>query len=304
MDPFSAAGGALGGALGFFAGSGDRQAAMDHLKDATDTYKNLNTDVAAQQATGNYAANAAQLDAINRLKQVYQNGGQDAQSRADQYAAQQSANQQTQAQQNAVRQQMAQRGLASSGANFAAQRQAAQNESNQAAAEGMQAQAAGEQRAMGALQGAGTLANAYGGQSNALSQFNASQRQGAEQDTARNSLDKAGGIASGDQAQADAYNKQAQQMQQMGSGMGQGIGSLAGFMSDERIKTKIRDIAEKTVTGVPLKAFEYKHAPGQRYMGVMAQDLEKVHPEHVATGPDGLKRVSPAFAPVPIGKAA
>jgi len=71
------------------------------------------------------------------------------------------------------------------------------------------------------------------------------------------------------------------------------IGSIAGAaaMSDERMKTKIEDVGVETIAG-PLKTFEYKTKPGTRYLGHMAQDVEKRLPDLVVTEPlSGVKMV-------------
>lgn len=50
-------------------------------------------------------------------------------------------------------------------------------------------------------------------------------------------------------------------------------------MSDKRLKEKIKATGEKTPEGIPIKTFQFKHDPkGQRYMGVIAQDVEKKVP--------------------------
>jgi hypothetical protein len=105
------------------------------------------------------------------------------------------------------------------------------------------------------------------------------------------------------QLQAATSGQEANQQKQsdlIGAGI-KSIGSVAGaaaMASDERIKTDIRDTGKKTPEGIPIKAFEYKTRPGARFVGVMAQDVEKVHPEAVVTDPlSGLKMVHPEFTP-------
>ena len=88
--------------------------------------------------------------------------------------------------------------------------------------------------------------------------------------------------------QARLANHNAAQ-QQRGQMFGQ-LGSLgsAFLLSDERAKTDIQPIGK--LKGEKVYSFRYKGQP-QTHIGVMAQDVEKRHPDAVATGPDGLKRV-------------
>ncbi len=70
--------------------------------------------------------------------------------------------------------------------------------------------------------------------------------------------------------------------------------TIAGAaLSDERIKTKIKDTGEKTAEGIPIKEWTYKTDPKKkRYRGVMAQDVEEFDPFAVLTDPrSGLKAV-------------
>jgi hypothetical protein len=80
------------------------------------------------------------------------------------------------------------------------------------------------------------------------------------------------------------------------------IAGAAARASDERLKDNILRTDMEAAPGVPLAFWNYKGDPtGTPYAGVIAQDLEKVAPEHVSSGPDGYKRVSPDFAPQPLG---
>jgi hypothetical protein len=97
-----------------------------------------------------------------------------------------------------------------------------------------------------------------------------------------------------DQMRTKAINDQIQGSMQMGSAMS---GAAAkGALSDERTKTNIHRLPVDAVPGVPLATFEYKHKPG-KHVGVIAQDLEKQHPEHVQEDEHGLKHVSRHFKP-------
>ena len=99
-------------------------------------------------------------------------------------------------------------------------------------------------------------------------------------------------------------NNQLAQNQQSNELLGSGLGALGGaagaglaFLSDERLKQDIQRLPVDAIPGVPLAAFSYKSAPGHRYLGVIAQDLERVAPQHVGETPEGVKVVSSQFAP-------
>lgn len=73
-----------------------------------------------------------------------------------------------------------------------------------------------------------------------------------------------------------------------------GIGSLGGaaiMASDERLKDNVERLPFDAIPGVPFATWEWKHRPGDRQLGVIAQDLQKVRPELVVTGPDGTLMV-------------
>lgn len=64
------------------------------------------------------------------------------------------------------------------------------------------------------------------------------------------------------------------------------------FASDQRLKEKIKDLGEKTAQGIPIKSFQFKGDPNkQRFIGVIAQDVEKKVPEAVHTHPSGFKMI-------------
>lgn len=95
-------------------------------------------------------------------------------------------------------------------------------------------------------------------------------------------------------AQNTAQQQYAQQMSQYNSTagglFGLGASALMAF-SDQRLKTDIEPTGE-TVAGVPVKSWTWK-GTGERDTGVIAQDLEKKHPELVdKTHPSGYRRVN------------
>lgn len=94
-------------------------------------------------------------------------------------------------------------------------------------------------------------------------------------------------------AQNTAQQQYAQQMGQYNSTagglFGLGASALMAF-SDKRLKTDIEPTGE-TVAGVPVKSWTWK-GTDQRETGVIAQDLEKKHPELVDNShSSGFKRV-------------
>jgi hypothetical protein len=61
--------------------------------------------------------------------------------------------------------------------------------------------------------------------------------------------------------------------------------------SDERLKTDIKDVEVKPIN-TKWKEFELKEDKGQKRYGVIAQELEKEHPEFVRTDDEGMKSVA------------
>ena len=61
--------------------------------------------------------------------------------------------------------------------------------------------------------------------------------------------------------------------------------------SDRRLKQDIVFVGVDRRTGLNLYEFSYKDGSGKRYIGVMADEVEKIYPEAVFTMPDGYKAV-------------
>ncbi|GAC1590932.1 MAG: hypothetical protein NVS3B25_09870 [Hymenobacter sp.] len=326
-----AVGSGVGDLIGYFLSQGDRDKARQLIDQSTGMYQHLDPRIQAQQAqtmlAGPSAYNKLQMDpadrgnqlqALGALKNIYSQGGMDAQARADIAQATAGADQNAQALNNNIQNQMAQRGLDSSGASFAMQRANAQNAANQASQNSLQAQAAGEMRAQNALAAYGQQANqlrgadyqqasdqagandainrfnsAMGTQNN---QYNATNRQNAQQNTFDNGYQQARGVG----GNAGAYQGFADNTMRTSEGAGKAVGGavgMAAMASDARLKTNIQRHAHEVIPGVPLATFEYKSHPGKTYAGVIAQDLEKVAPEHVSHDADGVKYVSAQFGP-------
>lgn len=72
------------------------------------------------------------------------------------------------------------------------------------------------------------------------------------------------------------------------------VAGAAGGMSDERTKQNITRLDFEAIPGVPFATWEWRHAPGVRNFGVIAQDLEKVAPQFVHER-DGIKFVDYSF---------
>lgn len=60
---------------------------------------------------------------------------------------------------------------------------------------------------------------------------------------------------------------------------------LGGAISDERLKANVRPTGATTPEGIPIKTFTYRGEPKRRYVGVIAQDVEKKLPGAVITLP-------------------
>lgn len=105
------------------------------------------------------------------------------------------------------------------------------------------------------------------------------------------------------QADMANYNaKQASSNNMMGSLFGLGGQALGGFLgspagsaavaglfSDARLKENIKHIGEEN--GLPIYEFNYINIPDKRFIGVMAQDVEKIMPDAVGEQ-DGYKTVN------------
>jgi hypothetical protein len=79
--------------------------------------------------------------------------------------------------------------------------------------------------------------------------------------------------------------------------LGQAGGTAAAMfaMSDERAKQNIKRLDVEAMPGVRFAEFEYRHEPGVKRVGVIAQDVERVRPDLVAVGPNGMRMVDYSF---------
>jgi len=69
-----------------------------------------------------------------------------------------------------------------------------------------------------------------------------------------------------------------------------GSAALAGLFSDARLKDNIKPAGYEN--GFPIYEFNYKAVPDKKYIGVIAQDIEKIIPEAVFETPEGFKKVN------------
>ena len=69
----------------------------------------------------------------------------------------------------------------------------------------------------------------------------------------------------------------------LGAGYGAGLGTLAAFLSDERMKTDIEKLGKDKESGLTMYAYRYKGDPKSypKVVGPMAQEIAKKYPEQV-----------------------
>lgn len=79
------------------------------------------------------------------------------------------------------------------------------------------------------------------------------------------------------------------------SGTGRFTGDVTAtnfvLSSDKKLKSKIKDVVPTNINA-NWKTFELKSEKGQKRYGVIAQELEKEHPEFVRTNKEGIKSVA------------
>jgi hypothetical protein len=92
-------------------------------------------------------------------------------------------------------------------------------------------------------------------------------------------------------SQTSAYNTAQSKADPFATIIGTGLGIYAGRTSDVRLKINIERVGTDERTGLAIYEFEYKATPGERFRGVMAQEVEVKYPDAVTTMPDGYKAV-------------
>lgn len=90
--------------------------------------------------------------------------------------------------------------------------------------------------------------------------------------------DIAGLVQDNYNARLNQYNQQQAQRNSLYGGLF-GLGSAAIMASDKRVKTKIKPAGK--VKGHKVYEYEYKARPGEKHIGVMAQEAEKKRPDAV-----------------------
>jgi hypothetical protein len=100
-----------------------------------------------------------------------------------------------------------------------------------------------------------------------------------------------GGLTSIVGNQANLYGQSmGAQGELLGAALGIGA-AYAGRPSDRRLKENIELVGRDERTMLPLYEFEYKGGDGRRFLGVMADDVEKVFPQAVIEMSNGYKAV-------------
>jgi hypothetical protein len=93
-------------------------------------------------------------------------------------------------------------------------------------------------------------------------------------------------------AQTNAYvNTNDSFLGDLGGLLGGAASAYTAFGSDRRLKENIREVGVDRRTALTLYEFSYKTDPDKKYVGVMADEVELVYPEAVATRDDGYKAV-------------
>jgi len=92
-------------------------------------------------------------------------------------------------------------------------------------------------------------------------------------------------------SQTSIYNTAQSKADPFATIIGTGLGIYAGKTSDVRLKMNIERVGTDERTGLAIYEFEYKDTPGERFRGVMAQEVEVKYPDAVTTMPDGYKAV-------------
>lgn len=103
---------------------------------------------------------------------------------------------------------------------------------------------------------------------------------GGVQNPSMPNIDMGGLINNQYQGQMANYQNQQQSRNQMMGGLFSAGTALLPLLSDERTKQEIEPVGGE-FAGNPVYSYEYKHDPGTRHVGVMAQDVKKTHPEAV-----------------------
>jgi hypothetical protein len=74
-----------------------------------------------------------------------------------------------------------------------------------------------------------------------------------------------------------------------------GMAALPYLASDARLKMNIIRHSAEAIPGVPIATWEWNGRPGEFFVGVIAQDLQRVAPQYVHEAPDGTLMVDYSF---------
>ena len=104
------------------------------------------------------------------------------------------------------------------------------------------------------------------------------------------------GMANAGQTYGNILSNQTSQFNTGLNAQGEMYGAILGagatYYSDRRLKENIEVVGRDERTMLPLYEFDYIGGSGKRYLGVMADDVEKKFPDMVFTMPDGYKAVN------------
>lgn len=81
-------------------------------------------------------------------------------------------------------------------------------------------------------------------------------------------------------------------LQAEGEMYGAALGAAAAYKSDRRLKDEIKLVGVDERTGLNLYEFTYKDGSGEKYIGVMADEVKVNFPDAVFTMPDGFDAVN------------
>ena len=174
----------------------------------------------------------SQMSALNKLQEIGDAGGMDAQFMADSGRMLTDINAADQGRQGAIQQNMAARGLSGGMSELVSRNMSAQNASNQQAQSGLDLKAQAEQRALAALMNSGQLAGQIQGQdfnqasakasaADSIAKFNADNLQGVNSRNTANKNSAQQWNAQTAQGTADNNTGVRNQAQQYNLGLGQ-----------------------------------------------------------------------------------
>lgn len=227
MGLFGDAFGALGGGIAGMFGDDGSDDARRKYEALGSSYRMLNPNITAQQAENDPAARAGMGDVLRELQGQYRSGGLDAIGKSQLAGAETEANRNATIRENQIGEQARAGNMGNSGVTLALKQKAGQEagEAGNRAALGAGALAMGNR--MNALGAAGGVAGRMGEQANAVSQYNAMMRQGAQQGTFDNRMAQLGGESGTISGAYGAAQNADQRNRAMWTGVGKGIGGIA-----------------------------------------------------------------------------